>query len=126
MKRLDADIGSLQTAFQETPEVFHPVGMDLPVRVSFSVVDDFVSVFIQAIVRFQFIAVDGRSGFHMLTDVGLDSGLAPIRNDGGAYLTVTLQNGGHDGFTKVVTLAHFVPLACPASAGNGESVRPLR
>lgn len=74
MKRLHADIGALQPALEKTPEVLHAIGVDLPIHIALSVVDDRMGIFVQPFVGLQFIAIDGRSGFDMLTDVSLDSG----------------------------------------------------
>ncbi len=59
MERLDADVGAFDVAFQERPEVFEPVGVDLAARVGFGVVDDLVRVVgRQAFIRLQRVGVD--------------------------------------------------------------------
>jgi hypothetical protein len=51
MERLHAYIGSVQSAFQQAPEVFHPVGMNVAIHIFNRVVDDGVIVLrIQAFV----------------------------------------------------------------------------
>ena len=40
MERLDAEIGSVQTAFQEAPEILHGIGVDVPVHIFHGVIDD--------------------------------------------------------------------------------------
>jgi hypothetical protein len=45
MERLYADVGSLDRALEERPEVLHAVGVDLPLDVLLGVVDDAVDVF---------------------------------------------------------------------------------
>ena len=47
VKRLDAHVGAFQSALEQAPEVLHSVGMDLPVHIGLSVIDDRVSVFVQ-------------------------------------------------------------------------------
>src|SRR6266478_208254 len=44
MKRFDAHIGPLDAALEERPEVFEPIGVNLPAHVGFCVVNDFVRV----------------------------------------------------------------------------------
>jgi hypothetical protein len=44
MEWFDADIGSLQTAFELAPEVFKPVGVDLSFDVLFGVVSRVVGI----------------------------------------------------------------------------------
>jgi len=52
-----ADVGPMERPLQKTPEVLHPVGMDVPVGVLDSVIDDRVLIVcLQPFIRFQFIA----------------------------------------------------------------------
>ena len=44
IERFNRDVGALDGAFQETPEVLAPVGMDFAVHVGFGVVDHVVGV----------------------------------------------------------------------------------
>ncbi len=51
MERLDRNIGAVDAAPQQRPEVFQPVGVDPAVNVLFGVVDHVMGVFtLQAIV----------------------------------------------------------------------------
>ena len=62
VERLDANVGSVQSALEETPEVLHRVGVDVAVSVFDGVVDDGVLIVtFQTIVGFQFIAEDRRA-----------------------------------------------------------------
>src|SRR5665213_730210 len=110
VERLNRNIRALQSALQERPEVFHPVRVNLTIHVSLCMIDDLMSVFIKTVIRFQFVAVDGRSRFNVLADMCLNGWLTPIGNDRGADFSVTLKNGGHDGLTEVIQLALTVPL----------------
>jgi hypothetical protein len=76
MERLDRNIGALQAAFQETPEVLHSIGVNLAVNVGFGVINDLVGVFIQPVIGKKLIGVDGRSRFNVLTQVSLKRLLA--------------------------------------------------
>jgi len=44
VKRLDADVRSVQAALKQRPEILQPVGMNLPIDIRFSMVDDTVHV----------------------------------------------------------------------------------
>src|SRR5665213_1139572 len=111
VERFHADIGSLQAAFQETPEVLHAVSVDLPIHVSLSVINDRMGVFVQTVIGQKLVSVDSRARFHMLAHVLLNSLLASVRNDGSADLAVTLKNSGDDGLAEIVKLARLVPLS---------------
>src|ERR1019366_7543733 len=57
VERFDTDIGSMQAALDETPEVLHGVGVDVSIDVLYGMVDDGVLVIrLQAIIGLQFIA----------------------------------------------------------------------
>ena len=59
VERLDADVGAMQTALQQAPEVFDGVGVGVPVHVLNRVVDDFVRVIsIETLVGRKLVAED--------------------------------------------------------------------
>ena len=61
MERLNADIGALDPALEQTPEVFHCVGVDVSVHVFDRVINDGVLIIgVEPFVGFQFIAEDCR------------------------------------------------------------------
>src|SRR5258708_4351309 len=69
VKRLDADVGSMQAALEQTPEILHRVRVDIPIHVFDRVIDDSVLVIrSQAVIGFQFVAEDGRASFDAFTD----------------------------------------------------------
>src|SRR5271157_1340911 len=77
MEWLHANVGSMQAAFQEAPEVLHHVSMDVAVRVLNSMVDNGVLIVCsQTFVRFQLVSEDRRARFDMLTDLLLKFPLA--------------------------------------------------
>ncbi len=57
MKRLDTDVGSIQTTLEQRPKVFQPVGVNLAVYVLDGVVDHLVLKLIESFVRLQGIRV---------------------------------------------------------------------
>ena len=69
---LDADVGSVQATLQETPEVFHSVGVNVSVHVFDRVIDDSVPVVgLKPVIGFQFIGEDCRASFDVLTNLRL-------------------------------------------------------
>src|SRR5438034_10946374 len=60
MERLDADIGFLQPAFNKTPEILKPVGVNLPITIVLSMVYNCVleSKSLESVVRCEVIGVD--------------------------------------------------------------------
>jgi hypothetical protein len=64
-----ADVGSVQAALQETPEILHTIGVNVAVHILDRVIDNGVLVVgFQPIVGFQFVAEDRRARFDALTD----------------------------------------------------------
>lgn len=62
MKWLDRNVGAFKTAFQERPEVFDAVCMNLPVHISDSMVDNAVGVSApRFVIGDRAVCVDGRA-----------------------------------------------------------------
>src|SRR5690349_7423477 len=85
MKRLNRHIRALNGALQERPEVFHRVGMHLSIDVLLCVIDHVVSVRVvraESLIREQFVRVDRRASFDMLTNGRLQMPLlATVESD---------------------------------------------
>ena len=93
VERFNRNIGSFQAALQETLEVLHGVGMNIPVYVFDRVVDDFVLELLgQAIVGRQFIGEDCRARFNVLLNVLLEFSLATVFNRHGANRSAALYH----------------------------------
>src|SRR5277367_5578640 len=75
--------------------------MHLPVHIGYSMIDHLMRIVaLKPLVRLQRIAVECRSSFNMLTNLGLNCVLLAVRNHGGTYLAAlsvlaTFQNS-HD------------------------------
>ena len=89
-----ADIGALQLALEQTPEVFESVGVNLPVNVGLRVVYDLVleSLMLESLIGHERIGVDRASCLDVSADVGLEQVLFAIAYDGGANLAATLKD----------------------------------
>ncbi len=96
-ERLDADVGSMKTALQQTPEVLHTIGVDVAVHVFDRVIDNGVLVVCaQPVVRLKFVREDRGSGVDMLTDGGLKIFLFPGVNVTHDHLASALQHTEHN------------------------------
>ena len=92
MERLDADIGSLQPALEQAPEVFKSVGVNLAVNVLLRVVDNAVIEMLwQSDVRHKIIGVNGTARLDVLFNLAVKYGPFAIRNYGSAYLALAVE-----------------------------------
>src|SRR5439155_22450297 len=72
--------------------------MNVAIHVFNRVIDDGVVVVrIQSVIRFQFAAIDGYTRFDVLSNLPLQSSLAPIIYDEGANVSATLHHAHHNG-----------------------------
>jgi hypothetical protein len=97
---LHADVGAVQPALQEAPEVFHRVRVNVAVDVLNCVVDDFMAIVrFQSIVGEQFIAENRGTCFYAFADQALQFALAAslyvVNND----FTATFDHAENDLFT---------------------------
>ena len=76
VERLDGDVGSVQAPFQETPEVLQAIRVNIAANILNGVVHSLMLKVVKAIVRLQFVGVQGRTGFYVLTDKFLKFGSA--------------------------------------------------
>src|ERR1022692_464178 len=98
MERLDADVSPVECPLQETPEVFHRVGVYVTVNVFNGMIDYGVLIFsLKPFVRFQFIAEDSGTGFNLFVDVFVKFFLPAIVNHEGPNLPAALDHAHHDG-----------------------------
>ncbi len=96
VKWLGADVGSLESALEQAPEVFEPVCVDLPVNVAFGMVNySMDKILVQSLIGEKRIGVNGAASGNMISDFGLNRFLAAIRNDARANFAATLQDS-HD------------------------------
>lgn len=97
VERFYADVGPVQSTLQR-PEVFHRIGVDVPIHVFDRVIDDLVleGIF-QAVVRLQFVGEYSRSRFDVLTDIFLKFLFASIVHHEGANVSAALHHTHYDG-----------------------------
>src|SRR6266446_5681408 len=106
MKRLNVHIRSVQRAFEERPEVFQAIRMDMALRVANSVVDDSaVIVTLKIVIRHKCVGTDRRTLLDMVADVATKLRPARVRNhvqDNAGMLArcCPLQNTLYRGFPK--------------------------
>src|SRR5947208_4071155 len=96
MERLDVYVGALQSALEQTPEVFEPVRVHLPINVPLGMVNRLVDeVWPQSLIGHERIGVDRAFCFDMRANPRLQVVLATGGNDVGTNLATALQNA-HD------------------------------
>jgi|HubBroStandDraft_1064217.scaffolds.fasta_scaffold22605_3 hypothetical protein len=99
VERLYADIGSMQSALQQTPEVLHRVRVDVAVHVLNSVVDNGVLVVVlQPVVRLQGIAENSGPGFNAVLNDWLELFLGTGSDMSGDNITATLDHPKYNFF----------------------------
>src|SRR3984957_9135594 len=101
VKGFDAHVGALQSALEQTPEVFKPVGMNLSVNVLFRMVNDLVLVttMIQTFVGFERVSVNFTSLIDVLSNDGLHLWLPPSLCNHSANLSAPFQNSDNWNFS---------------------------
>ena len=93
VERFHADVSSVERPLQETPEVLHPVGLDVSIRVLNGVIDDRVLIVcLQPFRRFQFVTEDSGPGFDLFVDVLLKFFLPAIVHHEGPNFPATLDH----------------------------------
>jgi len=94
VKRLDADIGSLQTALDQTPEIFHTVGVNLSVNVFLGMVNDLVleTLLLESHVGHERIGIDRAARLDVSANIGLQKMFLAIANNSGANLTTAFKD----------------------------------
>jgi len=97
MERFDANIGALQSALEQTPEVFHAVSVDLPVHILERMVDYLVLValMLQSLIGQERICKEFAARLDVLADMALQICLAAIGDHGSTYLTATFQQSDY-------------------------------
>jgi hypothetical protein len=110
MERFDAHISTVDAALQQRPEVFKAVGVDAPVDVLDSVIDDRMGILAsQSLIGEKGIGVESSTSLNMLLYFRLESGLLAVCNDNCLDLAATLQDT-HDG--------SFILCACSGDAAS--------
>jgi len=89
---LDGNIGSLDRALQQGPEVFEPIGMDGPAHIGFGMVDYRVSVGVgQTIVGLEGVGVDVGAWLDVHADLGCERTASSVRYMLHPYATVPIR-----------------------------------
>ena len=112
MERLHADIGSIQAALNQGPEVFQPVRVDFAANVLYRVVNHFMLKLVQAFVRFQRVSKQRGPGENVVADFRLQSLFLRVPDNLGTHLATALQDPHDGGFVL--------------AAGAGNDVVPFR
>ena len=121
VERLNTNVGSMQSALQQAPEVFHCVGMYIAVCVLDCMVDNRVLVvFAQTFVGLQFVGEDRCACLDVLADLLLKFLLAAVVHYEGSHVAAAFHHAHHDGLvlatssgddTLALRLVHVAGLA---------------
>ena len=104
MKRLNSNVGSLEAALQQRPEILHTVDMDLTSHVCLSLVNEVMhEAPLQAVVvGYRVIGVDLGSVLHVFKNLILQGLALDVRHDGSANFAETpVKDALHDGLVEV-------------------------
>src|SRR5882762_6134385 len=92
MKWFHAHIGALESAFEQAPEVLHPVGVDFSVHISNRVVNHLVPIlFFKTVIGEHGIGEEIGAFRDVLADLWLNVHLAGSRDNFGPNFAATLQ-----------------------------------
>src|SRR5579862_134657 len=102
VRGIDADVGSLQSALEQAPEILHAVGMYAALNVALQVIHKLTLDLWRAVaVDRKLIGVQFRSGFNVVLQIWLNVMLGPARRYGSANVPVTLKQSEHDSLVPV-------------------------
>lgn len=101
VERLDADVGAIDAALEQRPEVFKAVGVHVLTRVALRMVNDVVDVMlIQPVIRQERVGVHGRAMLDVRVDVRLQvlgaSALHNLQANGGVLAVALKQTHNRD------------------------------
>jgi hypothetical protein len=98
--RLDRNVGSIDTALEQAPEIFQTVSVDILPNVLDSVIHNLMGVFFtQAVIGLQRVGVQRGLWFNVIADQGLKLGLAATVDNLCPNLSAALQNSRNDCLT---------------------------
>ncbi len=118
MKRLNRNVSPFQSAFQETPEVFESVRVDLPLHVRFSVVNDLVNVvLVQSVVCSPIVRRELRPRLNIFFDDGLHHLPLTVVYNFGSNFSTTFKDSNHDGLSACTVRSNLCALALVHEAG---------
>src|ERR1035438_2497681 len=82
MKRLDSNVGSLEAALQQRPEVLKAVRVDAPVNVPLGMVDELMHEFLfEFVVGHKIVGIDSGAVFDVAEDFVLQDFAAGVRDN---------------------------------------------
>src|SRR5437879_3542963 len=112
MKWFDANIGSVDCSFQERTKILQAIRVDRAVNVRFGMVDHFVRVFVESIVRLQRIGVQFCTRSNIIANLAVKVMLAACTYNGCVNLSsLAVEKSEHNGLTLwPATVNLFCPL----------------
>src|SRR5579862_4267500 len=97
MERLDRNISALQSALEKRPKVFEAIGVNLPINILLSVVDDLVLVVVplESLIGHEVVGIDRAACFDMRFNFGVKDLATASWNHIGVNLATALQDTEH-------------------------------
>jgi len=105
---LNRNVGALELAFEQAPEVFESVGVNLPVNVRLRVVYDLMleSLVPESLIGHKRIGVNRASRLDVSANGGLEQVLLTVAYDGGPDFATTLQDAHDSHFVLSASLSN--------------------
>src|SRR5208282_5283596 len=80
MERFDADIGSLESALQEAPEILDLVRVHVAINVTLCVIDDLMNVVaVESVIADPCVRENVRAAFHIAANMALERATLCVR-----------------------------------------------
>lgn len=119
VERLDADVGSMQLALYQRPEVLHRVRVNIALGVFNSMVNYLMrEVAVKSVVGLQRIRIQSRTGSDVLPDMLVEFVLTARRNRERANFAATLHHTEGNGFVCATSASdHLLPARTVHVAG---------
>lgn len=113
----DADIGSVDRAFEQAPEVLHTVRVDATVNIALSVIDDLMLKFGKVVIGLQFVREQAGTGLYIVANHLFKFRFTAILDYLSANFATALQDRSNNSFPEVGFSACLVTLAQMHEAG---------
>src|SRR5439155_17919330 len=113
MERLNTDVGSVKSAFQEAPEILKRIGVDFPLHIGDCMIDNLMRVLpFQSLVGKQFIGIERGASLDPLLDFFMQGLFLPVLDNNSLDFSAALHETDHGSLIF--------------SARSGDAALPLR
>jgi hypothetical protein len=108
MESLNANVGALELALEQAPEVFESIGVNLPVNVAFGMVNNLVleSLMLESLIGQERIRVDRAASFDVSVNLSLERVFFAVADYSGPDFATTFQHSHDSGFIFGASLSN--------------------